>query len=74
MGGKDEPNEYSCADDCLRNADECIRERAISAESCRANFLHCVEACRLYDHFSEGIENTARVPVFTACSSPGTTR
>ena len=43
METDDERNEYTCEDECLWAADDCIGGREISEESCRANFLHCVE-------------------------------
>jgi hypothetical protein len=45
MNPDNERNEYTCEDQCLSVADECIARREIASEFCRANFIHCVEAC-----------------------------
>ncbi len=41
-----EVNEYSCEDGCLSAADKCIGRREKGEEFCRANFIHCVQACQ----------------------------
>ncbi len=46
MSSEAERNEYACEDDCLVAADGCLARRETAAESCRTEFVNCIEACQ----------------------------